>query len=130
MKSNQGSGYNGNKQPKDLHERIKDAEKKVEEKNEKTEEENFKEMEEEVHRLLEESAEAKVKKQVNDALTKAKDAAAKERKIRNLREQTGSLDQVNIDLTFYVFYNLANMYHVNGLHQEALNSYTIILKNK
>ena len=22
------------------------------------------------------------------------------------------------------------MYHVNGLHQEALNSYTIILKNK
>lgn len=87
-------------------------------------------MEEEVHRLLEESAVAKVKKNVNEALTKAKDAAAKERKIRNLREQTGSLDQVNIDLTFYVFYNLANMYHVNGLHQEALNSYTIILKNK
>jgi intraflagellar transport protein 88 len=22
------------------------------------------------------------------------------------------------------------MYHANGLHQEALNSYTIILKNK
>ena len=37
---------------------------------------------------------------------------------------------MNIDLTFYVFYNLANMYHANGLHQEALNSYTIILKNK
>lgn len=33
-------------------------------------------------------------------------------------------------MTFYVFYNLANMYHANGLHQEALNSYTIILKNK
>jgi intraflagellar transport protein 88 len=87
-------------------------------------------MEEEVHRLLEESAQAKVEKKVNDALTKAKDAAAKERKIRNLRETTGSLDQVNIDLTFYVFYNLANMYHINNLHQEALNSYTIILKNK
>ena len=51
-------------------------------------------------------------------------------KIRQLREQNNSLDQVNIDLTFYVFYNLANMYHANGLHQEALNSYTIILKNK
>ena len=37
---------------------------------------------------------------------------------------------MNIDLTFYVFYNLANMYHANGLHQEAINSYTIILKNK
>jgi len=49
-------------------------------------------MEEEVHRLLEESAQAKVKKDINDALTKAKDAAAKERKIRNLRETTGSLD--------------------------------------
>jgi intraflagellar transport protein 88 len=86
MKSNQGTGFNSNKQPKDLHERIKEAEKKVEEKNEKTEEENFKEMEEEVHRLLEDSAVAKVKKNVNEALTKAKDAAAKERKIRNLRE--------------------------------------------
>lgn len=29
-----------------------------------------------------------------------------------------------------MFYNLANMYHANGLHTEALNSYTIILKNK
>lgn len=99
-------------------------------KKEKTEEENMKDMEEEVHRLLEESAIAKVKKNFNEALQKAKEAAAKEKKIRQLREQTGSLDQVNIDLTFYVFYNLANMYHTNGLHQEALNSYTIILKNK
>ncbi len=96
----------------------------------KTEEENYKEMEEEVHRLLEESATAKVKRDFNTALQKGKDAAAKEKKIRQLREQTGSLDQVNIDLTFYVFYNLANMYHANGMHNEALNSYTIILKNK
>lgn len=87
-------------------------------------------MEEEVHRLLEESACSKVKKDPTTALTKAKEAASKEKKIRQLRESTGSLDQVNIDLTFYVFYNLANMYHANGLHQEALNSYTIILKNK
>jgi len=85
-------------------------------KKEKTEEENFKEMEEEVHRLLEASAEAKTKRSFNDALTKAKEAAAKEKKIRQLREQNNSLDQVNIDLTFYVFYNLANMYHANGLH--------------
>jgi hypothetical protein len=48
----------------------------------KTEEENFKEMEEEVHRLLEASAEAKTKRSFNDALTKAKEAAAKEKKIR------------------------------------------------
>jgi len=55
-------------------------------KKDKTEEENFKEMEEEVHRLLEQSAEAKVKRNFNEALTKAKEAAAKEKKIRQLRE--------------------------------------------
>ena len=87
-------------------------------------------MEEEVHRLLEQSATLKVKKNLNEALMKAKEAASKEKKIRQLREAKGSLDQVNIDLTFYVFYNLANQYHANGLHTEALNSYTIILKNK
>jgi len=102
----------------------------IEEKKEKSEEENFKEMEEEVHRLLEQSAAAKVRKNVTEGLMKAKEAASKEKKIRQLREQTGSLDQVNIDLTFYVFYNLANMYHANNLYTEALNSYTIILKNK
>lgn len=52
----------------------------------KSEEENFKEMEEEVHRLLEQSAEAKVAKNFNEALNKAKDAASKEKKIRQLRE--------------------------------------------
>jgi len=48
----------------------------------KTEEENYKEMEEEVHRLLEASATAKVKRDLNTGLQKAKDAAAKEKKIR------------------------------------------------
>jgi hypothetical protein len=39
-------------------------------------------MEEEVHRLLETSADAKLKKNFNEALNKAKDAASKEKKIR------------------------------------------------
>ena len=43
----------------------------LEVKKDKTEEENFKEMEEEVHRLLETSADAKVKKNFNEALNKA-----------------------------------------------------------
>ena len=64
----------------------------LESKKDKSEEENFKEMEEEVHRLLEESAYAKVNKNVTQALLKAKEAASKEKKIRQLREQTGSLD--------------------------------------
>lgn len=128
MKSNASAGFKSKPVPEGVLAQAQAA--IIEEKKEKSEEENFKEMEEEVHRLLEGSAISKVKKDVNDALQKAKEAASKEKKIRQLRESTGSLDQVNIDLTFYVFYNLANMYHANGLHQEALNSYTIILKNK
>ena len=64
----------------------------LETKKEQTEEEKFKEMEEEVHRLLESSAELKVKRNFTEALNKAKDAAAKEKKIRQLREQNNSLD--------------------------------------
>jgi intraflagellar transport protein 88 len=128
MKSNASAGFKS----KPVQEGVLAGQQPtiIEEKKEKSEEENFKEIEEEVHRLLEQSATLKVKKNLNDALTKAKEAASKEKKIRQLREAKGSLDQVNIDLTFYVFYNLANMYHANGLHTEALNSYTIILKNK
>lgn len=64
----------------------------MDDKKVKSEEENFKEMEEEVHRLLEQSADNKVKKNFTEALNKAKEAAAKEKKIRQLREQNGSLD--------------------------------------
>lgn len=130
MKSNAAVGYKSKPVNADGKSTASGPAPQLESKKEKSEEENFKEMEEEVHRLLETSADAKVTKKFNEALTKAKEAAAKEKKIRQLREQNNSLDQVNIDLTFYVFYNLANMYHANGLHQEALNSYTIILKNK
>ena len=63
----------------------------IEEKKEKTEEENFKEIEEEVHRLLEASALAKVRKDLGDALTKAKEAASKEKKSRDLDMFKGML---------------------------------------
>ena len=128
MKSNASAGFKSKPVPDG--QRPSSNKGLIEEKKVKTEEENFKELEEEVHRLLEESARCKVDKKLNDALQKAKEAASKEKKIRQLRENAGTLDQVNIDLTFYVFYNLANMYHANNLHQESLNSYTIILKNK
>lgn len=114
MKANQSAGFRTNKP--DSSGRGGATVKPIEEKPVKSEEENFKEMEEEVHRLLEDSAKCKVEKNTNEALTKAKEAASKEKKIRQLRENAQSLDQVNIDLTFYVFYNLANMYHAAGLH--------------
>lgn len=111
MKSNASAGFKS--KPNEVSRPVS---KPLEEKKEKSEEENFKQLEEEVHRILEESARLKLNKQMNEALQKAKEAASKEKKIRQLRENSGILDQVNLDLTFYVFYNLANSYHANGLH--------------
>mmetsp|Transcript_22708 Transcript_22708/g.17138 ORF Transcript_22708/g.17138 Transcript_22708/m.17138 type:complete len:95 (-) Transcript_22708:1838-2122(-) len=82
MKSNASAGFKSKPPSKE----IGATAAIIEVKKEKSEEENFKEMEEEVHRLLEESAEFKVKKNFNEALNKAKDAASKEKKIRQLRE--------------------------------------------
>ena len=87
MKSNASAGFKS--KPTNFQ---GSGQKPVEEKKEKSEEENFKEMEEEVHRLLEDSAKCKVGKNLNDALMKAKDAASKEKKIRQLRENSGTLD--------------------------------------
>lgn len=81
MKSNASAGFKSKPQQEGVLASQQQATIK-EEKQEKTEEENFKEHEEEVHRLLEESAQCKVKKDLNGALTKAKDAASKEKKIR------------------------------------------------
>jgi hypothetical protein len=90
MKSNASAGFKSKTVPEGVLAQAQAA--IIEEKKEKSEEENFKEMEEEVNRLLEGSAISKVKKDVNDALQKAKEAASKEKKIRQLRESTGSLD--------------------------------------
>ena len=92
MKSNNAVGYSSKPVPTDGKPATSAPAPPLDSKKEKSEEENFKEMEEEVHRLLETSSEAKVKRSFNDALTKAKEAAAKEKKIRQLREQNNSLD--------------------------------------
>ena len=79
MKSNASAGFKS-KPIGDM--RQTSSVKPIEDKKEKSEEENFKELEEEVHRLLEDSARAKVDKDLNNALQKAKEAASKEKKIR------------------------------------------------
>lgn len=45
-------------------------------------------------------------------------------------DENGLSDQINIDLTYSVCFNLANQYHVCGMYTEALSTYTIIVKNK
>lgn len=54
----------------------------------------------------------------------------KERLLCKHRESNNLVDQINMDLTYSVCFNLANAYHLNSMYQEALNTYSLIVKNK
>merc|ERR1719453_2298817 len=88
------------------------------------------EMEKQVNALIEQSAEAAAKNNLADALEKAREAGKKERQLCKHREQHGLVDQINLDLTYSVCFNLANAYHLNGMYDEALHTYSLIVKNK
>jgi intraflagellar transport protein 88 len=87
-------------------------------------------MEKKVNELLEASAFANAERDYAVALEKAKEAGKKERQLWKHREQAALMDTVNIDLTYSVCFNLANQYHANGQYSEALNTYSMIVKNK
>ena len=40
------------------------------------------------------------------------------------------MDQINIDLTYAVCFNLAHAYHSARMHDEALHTYSLLVKNK
>jgi intraflagellar transport protein 88 len=103
---------------------------KVETKQEQTPEEMIKVMEKKVNFLIEESTFAAQDGNFQLSLDKAKEAGKKERLLAKQREQYNLSDQMNLDLTYCVLFNLANQYHANKMYQEALNSYGIIVKNK
>jgi len=88
------------------------------------------ELERQVNTLIEESACANADKDLEKALDKAKEAAKKERQLCREREKAGLADQINSDLTYAVCFNLANQYDANGMYTEALNTYSLIVKDK
>lgn len=45
----------------------------------------------------------------------------KEKVLCKLRERHGLVDQINLDLTYAVCFNLANCYHQNGMKKEVKN---------
>mmetsp|Transcript_25657 Transcript_25657/g.22677 ORF Transcript_25657/g.22677 Transcript_25657/m.22677 type:complete len:189 (+) Transcript_25657:435-1001(+) len=47
-----------------------------------------------------------------------------------MREQNGTADLINFEMTYCVTFNLANQYQNNGMFQDAINIYTTIVKNK
>ncbi|XP_035764947.1 intraflagellar transport protein 88 homolog isoform X2 [Neolamprologus brichardi] len=102
----------------------------LEAKNEDTPEEKIKILEKKVNDLIEESCMAQSTGALQVALEKAKEAGRKERALVRQREQSGSADHINLDLTYSVLLNLANQYTNNEMYPEALNSYQIIVKNK
>ena len=89
-------------------------------------------MEKQVNDLIEQSAFAAASGEsgVATTLEKAKEAAKKERVLCKQREAAGLVDQINIDLTYSVCFNLANQYHANKQYTEALNTFSLIVKNK
>jgi len=89
-----------------------------------------KEMEKQVHRLIEESAMHSSKHEFTKALEKAKEAGKKEKALCKHRDENGLVDQINVDLTYSVWFCLANGYQQNGMMEEALNTYTLVVKNK
>ena len=99
-------------------------------KYDETPEDTLRQLERKITELLEESAILESKDQYKEALDKAKEAAKKERILCTQRDQASISDQINLDLTYYVLFNLANQYQSNQLYPEALNAYLMIVKNK
>ncbi|KAI9014777.1 hypothetical protein BC832DRAFT_546444 [Gaertneriomyces semiglobifer] len=97
---------------------------------EETPEEQIRKLEQKVTALVEESAIAASEGNLSVALERAKDAGKKERQLSRHREQLELADQMNLDLTYCVLFNLANQYEANQMYQEALNTYSVIVKNK
>ncbi|CAB3979099.1 intraflagellar transport 88 homolog [Paramuricea clavata] len=102
----------------------------LEKKAEDSPEEKIKQMEKKVNELIEESCIACGRGEMELALEKAKEAGRKERALCRQREQTAVTEQINLDLTYSVLFNLADMYHKSQMYSEALNTYQVIVKNK
>ncbi|KAG9349713.1 hypothetical protein JZ751_028161 [Albula glossodonta] len=102
----------------------------LETKSEDSPEEKMKILERKVNDLIEESCMANSRGDLQLSLEKAKEAGRKERALVRQREQTGTADTINLDLTYSVLFNLANQYANNDMYPEALNTYQVIVKNK
>ncbi|XP_034473089.1 intraflagellar transport protein 88 homolog [Drosophila innubila] len=76
------------------------------------------------------SINAEVKSQLAEALNKAKDASSLDRILHHEQDKQGENVFHNFDLTYAVFFNLAEQYEHNDMHIEALNTYNIMTKNK
>lgn len=134
MTSVSGAGYQGSKEGNrsfdPLNMGVRGPAPPLAKKSDNSPEDQAKEMEKKVHRLYEESAQALADKEMMKGLEKAKEAGKAERALCKFKENNGLVEQINIDLTYAIFFNLANANYHNKLYEEALNTYKLIVKNK
>lgn len=132
MTSVQGAGYRSAKPKWDpLNQSAKTATVDLrDEKKKSSPEETAKAMEREVHALLLASSTAHNKGDHSRALEKGSAAVKKERALTRHRDKHQLGEQVVVELTYSVRFNLARQYHANGMHHEALTAYSQIVKNK
>eukprot|EP01013_Petalomonas_cantuscygni_P031031 TRINITY_DN57153_c0_g1_i1.p1 TRINITY_DN57153_c0_g1~~TRINITY_DN57153_c0_g1_i1.p1 ORF type:complete len:801 (-),score=242.71 TRINITY_DN57153_c0_g1_i1:174-2576(-) len=102
----------------------------LEKRTDRTPEEQCLEMEKKVNALIEQSAVLAARGDYSAALEKAKESEKRERALGKMRDQRGLSEQANIDLTYCVQFNLAVQYHNNQLYNDAINTYTAIVRNK
>jgi len=102
----------------------------LESKHEDSPEEKVKILEKQVLDLIEESCFAAERTDMQMALEKAKEAGRKERNLCRQRDQSQMTEQMNLDITYSVLFNLALSYHRQQLYHEANNTYNVIVKNK
>ncbi len=136
MTSNKGAGFRSGAGGKQAHPAFDPLNQNrgpappLVDKGDDSSEERAKQMERKVHRLINQSALAAANDDLPAALDIAKQAAKKERALCKFRESNGLVEQINLDLTYSVCFNLAACYHKGKMYSEALNTYGIIVKNK
>ena len=102
----------------------------LKEKAENGPEDKARDIESSIHRLLEASAVATAKGELRAALDKAKEAVRRERRLVQHRERAQIEDQMNVDLAFATYFNLAHVFERNKMYADALKLYQLIVKNK
>lgn len=97
---------------------------------EKSPEEVASDYEKTINSMLEESGTFSVKKDYLQALERAKEAEKKERDLFHHREKSHLTDQMNVDLTFAVVFNVAVQHELAGQFEEAMKKYQSLAKDK
>ena len=139
MTSNRGSGFSANNadvnfdplnQRSNAGMQAMGPAAPLQQRSENSPEEQCMAMEHKVGQYIEESAVLASQGDTMSAVEKAKEAAKLERNLCKQREQLGLTESINADLTFAVMFNVAVQFQKAQLHTEALNTFSLLVRNK